>query len=137
MHHFRFSLLTLFGFVAVVAITCAALARPSQLWLVVVSSATLACLFYSVLAAVYGRNARCAFCLLARVRECGFTASGLATPTAGCAKRRIGTSPDSLIASARPSLGRSSARSSILGENSCNLGVGHGLSQMIIDADLF
>src|SRR6516162_9634413 len=61
MHRFRFSLLTLFGFVAVVAIACAALARPSQLWLIVVSSLTLACLFYAIPAAVYARNARRAF----------------------------------------------------------------------------
>jgi hypothetical protein len=61
MHRFRFNLLTLFGFVAVVAVGCAALARPSQLWLAVVSAASLASLFYAVLAAAYGWNARRAF----------------------------------------------------------------------------
>jgi hypothetical protein len=61
MHRFRFNLLTLFGFVAAVAVACAALARPSQLWLVVVSATSLASLFYAVLAATYGRNARRAF----------------------------------------------------------------------------
>jgi hypothetical protein len=61
MHRFRFSLLTLFGFVAVVAVACAALVRPSPFWLMVVSSATLALLFYAVLAAVYGRSTKRAF----------------------------------------------------------------------------
>jgi hypothetical protein len=61
MHRIRFSLLAMFGFVAVVAVVCAALARPSQLWLVVVSASALAALFYAVLAATYGRNARRAF----------------------------------------------------------------------------
>jgi hypothetical protein len=61
MHKFRFSLLAMFGFVAVISVACAALARPSQLWLVVVSAPSLACLFYAVLAATYGRNARRAF----------------------------------------------------------------------------
>ncbi|HVC98824.1 MAG TPA: hypothetical protein VND64_34485 [Pirellulales bacterium] len=63
MHRFHFSLLAMFGFVAVVAVACAALARPSQLWLVVVSASSLGCLFYAVLAAAYGRNARRAFWL--------------------------------------------------------------------------
>ncbi|HEV3020947.1 MAG TPA: hypothetical protein VGX76_00710 [Pirellulales bacterium] len=61
MHRFRFNLLTLFAFVVAVAVACAALARPSQLWLAVVSAASLASLFYAVLAAAYGRNARRAF----------------------------------------------------------------------------
>jgi hypothetical protein len=74
MHRFRFSLLTLFGFVAVVAIACAALARPSQLWLIVVSSSTLACLFYAILAAAYGRNARRAFWLGFAVVAWGYVA---------------------------------------------------------------
>ncbi|HEV3007299.1 MAG TPA: hypothetical protein VGX78_22705 [Pirellulales bacterium] len=60
-YRFNFNLLTLFGFVAVVAVACAALARPSQLWLVVVSALSQASLFYAVLAAAYGRNARRAF----------------------------------------------------------------------------
>jgi hypothetical protein len=61
MHTFRFSLLTMFGSVAVVALACAALATPSQLWLVIVSASSLACLFYAVLAATYGRAAKRAF----------------------------------------------------------------------------
>jgi len=63
MQRFRFSLLAMFGFVAVVAVGCAALAKPSQLWLVVVSALSLASLFYAVLAAAYGRNAKRAFWL--------------------------------------------------------------------------
>jgi hypothetical protein len=92
----------LFLFVAVVAVACAALARPSQLWLAVVSASSLASLFYALLATAYGRNARRAFWV-------------------GFAK----------------GLGRSSALSSVLGKKSFNLGVGHGLSQMIVDADPF
>ncbi|HEV3021375.1 MAG TPA: hypothetical protein VGX76_02870 [Pirellulales bacterium] len=61
MHPFRFKLLTLFGFVAVIGVACAALARSSQLWLVAVSALSQASLFYAVLAAAYGRNARRAF----------------------------------------------------------------------------
>jgi hypothetical protein len=74
MHRFRFSLLAMFGFVAVVAVACAALARPSQLWLVVVSASSLGCLFYAVLAAAYGRNARRAFWLGFAVVGWGYVA---------------------------------------------------------------
>ena len=74
MHRFRFNLLTLFGFVAIVAVGCAALARPSQLWLVVVSGASLAGLFYAVLAAVYGRNASRAFWVGVAVVGWGYVA---------------------------------------------------------------
>jgi hypothetical protein len=72
MHRIRFSLLAMFGFVAVIAVACAALARPSQLWLVIVSASLLACLFYAVLAATYGRNARRAFWLGFAVVGWGF-----------------------------------------------------------------
>jgi len=74
MHRFRFSLLAMFGFVAVVAVACAALARPSQLWLVVVSASSLGSLFYAVLAAAYGRNARRAFWLGFAVVGWGYVA---------------------------------------------------------------
>jgi hypothetical protein len=74
MHRYRFSLLAMFGFVAVVAVACAALARPSQLWLVVVSASSLGCLFYAVLAAAYGRNARRAFWLGFAVVGWGYVA---------------------------------------------------------------
>jgi hypothetical protein len=61
MHRFRFNLLSLFAFVAAVAVACAALARPSQFWLAVISSLTVASLFYAILAVIYGRAGRRAF----------------------------------------------------------------------------
>jgi hypothetical protein len=79
MHPFRFNLSTLFGFVAALGVACAALARPSQLWLVVVSAASLASLFYAVLAAAYGRNARRAFWVGFAVVGCGYVALELAS----------------------------------------------------------
>jgi hypothetical protein len=61
MPRFRFSLLTLFGFVAAMAVVCAALARPTMLWVTVIQGFAFGCLFFSVLAAIYGQRSSRAF----------------------------------------------------------------------------
>lgn len=57
----RFSLLTLLGLIAVVAVACAALTNPTPLWACVVETGVLAMLTYGVLASVFQREVRRAF----------------------------------------------------------------------------
>jgi hypothetical protein len=61
MPRFRFSLLALFGFVTLAAVGCAALARPTMLWVTIIQGVVFACLFFAVLAAIYGQRASRAF----------------------------------------------------------------------------
>jgi hypothetical protein len=52
MHRFRFSLLALLAFTAIVAIYCAALARASDRWVVLASLVSLLWLFFVSIAAI-------------------------------------------------------------------------------------
>src|SRR5438105_1730532 len=58
---FRFSLLALFGFVASVALGCAALTNPSEFWNALIGSAALVYLLLAPLGAFFCRNANRAF----------------------------------------------------------------------------
>ena len=57
----RFSMLGLFGVVAVAALACAALTNPTPLWACIVETGVVATLTYAVVAAVFRREARRAF----------------------------------------------------------------------------
>jgi hypothetical protein len=54
MPRFRSSLLALFGFVTVVAVGCAALVNPTDIWAIAVVTSTVAILTFGVLAAIFG-----------------------------------------------------------------------------------
>ena len=88
MNGFRFSLKAMLSAVPVVAVTCAALFRPKEVWEIVISAVALACLIFAPLAAVYGRNAGRAFWL-------GFAVAGWVY--IGLDRVRPGALPTSLL----------------------------------------
>jgi CHASE2 domain-containing sensor protein len=59
----QFSLRVMLTLVAVIAIICEALIRPSAMWFVVIATASLGCIMFAVLAAVYGSGLVRAFWL--------------------------------------------------------------------------
>lgn len=61
MNHLRFSLIALFAFIAAIAAGCASLTNPSAPWCWIVTGAALGCLFFGLLAAVYGDGAARAY----------------------------------------------------------------------------
>lgn len=73
MIRFRFSLLALFGFVAIVCVGCAALTKPSTVWCWIATGALLVLLFFSLLAVVYGEGASRAFWVGVAIVGWGFT----------------------------------------------------------------
>lgn len=63
MNWFRFSLKGLLSFIAVVSIACAALAKPSEFWAAMTGVMLFGCLFFALLAAIYGKPLHRAFWL--------------------------------------------------------------------------
>ena len=63
MHRLQFSLRSLLGFVAVAAISCEALVRPSFLWASAIWTVAMGLLAVAVIGAVCCREVRQAFCL--------------------------------------------------------------------------
>lgn len=63
MNWFRFSLKGLLSFIAVVSIACAALAKPSEFSASMTGVMLFACLFFALLAAIYGKPLHRAFWL--------------------------------------------------------------------------
>jgi hypothetical protein len=61
MNRSRFSFTAMFGLVAIVALGCAALWKPTGLWVMVISATTVTSLFFATLAAIYQQQARRAF----------------------------------------------------------------------------
>lgn len=59
----QFSLRVVLTLVAVIAIICEALIRPTTTWFVVIATASLACIMFAVLAAIYGSGLVRAFWL--------------------------------------------------------------------------
>src|SRR5258708_7721943 len=58
---FRFSLPALFGFVAIVAVCCAALIQQTEFWKSVIEVAALGGLFFAAITALYGKGSARAF----------------------------------------------------------------------------